>query len=282
MDWFTAIVLGLVQGLTEFLPISSSAHLRIVGEWLGQDPGASFTAITQIGTEIAVLVYFWPDIIRIIRQWIGSLTGKVPKDDPDARMGWYVIIGSIPIVLAGVLLQSLIRTTFRSLWFTGVMLIVFGIILGVADILGRQHKKLEQLNARDGIIYGLAQCLALIPGVSRSGGTLTAGRMLGYDRAAATRYAFLLAIPAVFGAGLHEIYSVFTDDETAAVSWGPTIIATIIAGITGWLVIKFLMQYVERHTYVPFVLYRIALGTLVLVLLAFGVMSGEPPQVPAT
>lgn len=282
MDWFTAIVLGLVQGLTEFLPISSSAHLRIVGEWLGQDPGASFTAITQIGTEIAVLVYFWPDIIRIIRQWIGSLTGKVPKDDPDARMGWYVIIGSIPIVLAGVLLQSLIRTTFRSLWFTGVMLIVFGIILGVADILGRQHKKLEQLNARDGIIYGLAQCLALIPGVSRSGGTLTAGRMLGYDRAAATRYAFLLAIPAVFGAGLHEIYSVFTDDETAAVSWGPTIVATIIAGITGWLVIKFLMQYVERHTYVPFVLYRIALGTLVLVLLAFGVMSGEPPQVPAT
>lgn len=282
MDWFTAIVLGLVQGLTEFLPISSSAHLRIVGEWLGQDPGASFTAITQIGTEIAVLVYFWPDIIRIIRQWIGSLTGKVPKDDPDARMGWYVIIGSIPIVLAGVLLQSLIRTTFRSLWFTGVMLIVFGIILGVADILGRQLKKLEQLNARDGIIYGLAQCLALIPGVSRSGGTLTAGRMLGYDRAAATRYAFLLAIPAVFGAGLHEIYSVFTDDETAAVSWGPTIVATIIAGITGWLVIKFLMQYVERHTYVPFVLYRIALGTLVLVLLAFGVMSGEPPQVPAT
>lgn len=273
MDWLAALVLGLVQGLTEFLPVSSSAHLRIVGEWFGGDPGATFTAITQLGTETAVLVYFWQDIVRIIKKWFGSLRGTVDKRDPDARMGWYIILGSLPIVVLGLLLQDLIREQFRSLWFVGATLVIFGIILGVADVLGKKTRTLEDLDTKHGIIYGFAQALALIPGVSRSGGTITAGRLLGYDRASAARYSFLLAIPAVFGSGLHELYSALKDGVSTGLGWGPTIVATLIAGVVGWLVIKYFMRYIERHSFLPFVLYRIGLGTLILMLLALGVLN---------
>lgn len=273
MDWLAALVLGLVQGLTEFLPVSSSAHLRIVGEWFGGDLGATFTAITQLGTETAVLVYFWQDIVRIIKKWFGSLRGTVDKRDPDARMGWYIILGSLPIVVLGLLLQDLIREQFRSLWFVGATLVIFGIILGVADVLGKKTRTLEDLDTKHGIIYGFAQALALIPGVSRSGGTITAGRLLGYDRASAARYSFLLAIPAVFGSGLHELYSALKDGVSTGLGWGPTIVATLIAGVVGWLVIKYFMRYIERHSFLPFVLYRIGLGTLILMLLALGVLN---------
>ncbi|CAG7845627.1 Undecaprenyl-diphosphatase [Pseudoclavibacter triregionum] len=274
MDWLTAIILGLVQGLTEFLPISSSAHLRIVGDWLGGDPGATFTAITQLGTETAVIVFFWRDIVRIITAWIGSLTGKVDKRDPDARMGWYIILGSLPIGILGLLLQHFIRDQFRSLWLIAGTLIVFGVILGVADVIGRKAKTLADLNGRDGVIFGFAQALALIPGVSRSGGTITAGRLLGYDRASSARYSFLLAIPAVFLSGLYETYSALKDEAgTSAIQWGPTILATIIAGVVGWAVIKYLLRYLEFGSFLPFVLYRIGLGTLIMILLAFGVMQ---------
>lgn len=273
MDWLATFVLGLVQGLTEFLPVSSSAHLRIVGEWFGGDPGATFTAITQLGTETAVLVYFWQDIVRIIKKWFGSLRGTVDKRDPDARMGWYIILGSLPIVILGLLLQDLIREQFRSLWFVGATLVIFGIILGVADVLGKKTRTLEDLDTKHGIIYGFAQALALIPGVSRSGGTITAGRLLGYDRASAARYSFLLAIPAVFGSGLHELYSALKDGVSTGLGWGPTIVATLIAGVVGWLVIKYFMRYIERHSFLPFVLYRIGLGTLILMLLALGVLN---------
>lgn len=274
MDWLTAIILGLVQGLTEFLPISSSAHLRIVGDWLGGDPGATFTAITQLGTETAVIVFFWRDIVRIITAWIGSLTGKVDKRDPDARMGWYIILGSLPIGILGLLLQHFIRDQFRSLWLIAGTLIVFGVILGVADVIGRKAKTLADLNGRDGVIFGFAQALALIPGVSRSGGTITAGRLLGYDRASSARYSFLLAIPAVFLSGLYETYSALKDEAgTGAIQWGPTILATIIAGVVGWAVIKYLLRYLEFGSFLPFVLYRIGLGTLIMILLAFGVMQ---------
>ena len=275
MSWLDAIILAIVQGLTEFLPISSSAHIRIIGEWLQMgDPGATFTAIIQIGTELAVLVYFWKDIVRVISRWFGSLRGTVPKDDPDARMGWWIIIGSVPIVVLGFVLQGFIRTQFRSLWIVATTLIVFGIILGLADVLGKRVKTLEHLNARDGIIFGFAQALALIPGVSRSGGTITAGRLMGYDRPSAARYSFLLAIPAVLGSGLYEVYSALKEPTgVTAVAWGPTIIATIIAGVVGWLVIKFLMKWVETRSFMPFVIYRIALGTLLMMLLMFGVMD---------
>ena len=177
MEFLNAIILGLVQGLTEFLPVSSSAHVRIVGEFLGTggDPGARFTAITQIGTELAVVLYFWHDITRIIGRWCRSLVGKLPRNDPDARMGWLIIIGSLPIIVLGLLFQDQIETVLRSLWITATMLIVFGILLGVADYVGAKKRRLKDLTVGNGIVYGFAQALALVPGVSRSGGTITAG-----------------------------------------------------------------------------------------------------------
>lgn len=276
MGWLEAIVLAIVQGLTEFLPISSSAHIRVAGLAMGmEDPGATFTAIIQIGTELAVVVYFWRDIVRIITRWFQSLTGKVPRNDPDARMGWLIIIGSVPIVLLGVLFQDLIRTQFRSLWIIAISLIVFGIILGLADVLARRVKTLDHLNWKDGLIYGFAQALALIPGVSRSGGTITAGRLMGYDRPSAARYAFLLAIPAVLGSGGYELVGALTEDNAAGapINWGATLLATVISFIVGWAVIKFLMKWVETRSFMPFVIYRIALGTLLIILLIAGAVD---------
>jgi undecaprenyl-diphosphatase len=189
MHLLEALILGIVQGLTEFLPISSSAHLRIIGTFLpsGEDPGAAFTAITQIGTEAAVVVFFWRDIVRIVSQWFRSLTGKVSRNDPDARMGWLIILGSIPIVALGLLFQDQIETVLRSLWIVAIMLIVFGILLGIADHVGAKRRKLNDLTYPHGIAFGFAQALALVPGVSRSGGTITIGLFLGYERAAAAR-----------------------------------------------------------------------------------------------
>jgi undecaprenyl-diphosphatase len=184
MSFIEAIILGLIQGLTEFLPISSSAHLRIVGEFLpsATDPGATFTAITQIGTELAVIIYFRRDIVRIIGKWFqqfrapkGPRSIRVTRDDPDVRLGWVVILGTIPIVLVGYFAQESIRSVFRNLWLIAIVLIVFGIILGLADALGRRTKELTELTYRNGILIGLAQMLALIPGVSRSGATTSAG-----------------------------------------------------------------------------------------------------------
>ena len=186
-----AIILGFVQGLTEFLPISSSAHLRILGEFLpsAEDPGAAFTAITQIGTEAAVVVFFWRDIVRIIGHWFRALFGRIPRNDPDAKLGWLIIVGSIPIVVLGLMFQDQIETVLRSLWITAGMLIFFGVLLGIADHVGAKKRKLQDITIGHGVIYGLAQSLALIPGVSRSGGTITAGLFMGYERAAAARTA---------------------------------------------------------------------------------------------
>ncbi|GGE89541.1 undecaprenyl-diphosphate phosphatase [Mycetocola zhadangensis] len=283
MDILNAIILGLVQGLTEFLPVSSSAHLRIVGEFLGTggDPGARFTAITQIGTELAVVILFWKDIVRIIGAWCRALVGKIPRNDPDARMGWLIIIGSFPIVILGLLFQDQIETTLRSLWFTASMLIGFGILLGIADWIGRKNLKLENLGYRHGIIFGLAQALALIPGVSRSGGTITAGLFLGYERAAAARYAFLLAIPAVLGSGFFQIYKSVADPCVEGATgcipeiYGPleTLIATVVAFIVAIFVIKFFMNYISKRSFMPFVIYRIVLGLVLFGLLGTGVLA---------
>jgi undecaprenyl-diphosphatase len=268
-----AIILGLVQGLTEFLPISSSAHLRIVGEFLptAQDPGAAFTAITQIGTEAAVIVFFWRDIVRIVGHWFRALFGRIPRNDPDARMGWLIIIGTIPIVVLGLLFQDQIETALRSLWLIAGMLIFFGVLLGIADLVGAKRRKLEELTVGHGIIYGLAQSLALIPGVSRSGGTITAGLFLGYERAAAARYAFLLAIPAVLGSGFYQLYKSW--DEPGVFTLGETAVATGVAFVVALGVIWFFMSWISKHSFLPFVIYRVALGTLVLVLLAMGVIQ---------
>ncbi|QCU78066.1 undecaprenyl-diphosphate phosphatase [Citricoccus sp. SGAir0253] len=275
MNWLEAIILGLVQGLTEFLPISSSAHLRIVGEFLpgAADPGAAFTAITQIGTELAVLIFFWRDIVRIVSRWFRSLTGSVPRNDPDARMGWLIIVGSVPIGVAGLLFEEYIDTTFRSLWIVATMLIVFGLLLAVADSLGRQAKPLEKLTVRDGILYGLAQMMALIPGVSRSGGTITMGLALGYTREAATRYAFLLAVPAVFASGFYKLFKALAEPgQQGAYGMVETVVATIVAFVVGYVVIGWLMRFISTNSFKPFVWYRLGLGVALYVLLGLGVI----------
>jgi undecaprenyl-diphosphatase len=274
MGWFEAVVLGLVQGLTEFLPVSSSAHLRIVGTAFGwDDPGAAFTAITQIGTEAAVLLYFRRDIARIISAWVLSLGGR-RKGDPDARMGWLIIIGSLPIIVLGLLLKDRIETTFRDLRIVAIALVAFSLILYVADRMGRKKLELDDLTVRDGVVYGLAQALALVPGVSRSGGTITAGLFLGYTREAAARYSFLLAIPAVLGSGFYEAYGALKGDTKGAhVDWPPTIVATVIAFAVGLSVIAWLLRYLNRGSFTPFVVYRVLLGLLVLTLVGAGVLD---------
>ena len=275
MHLIEAIFLGLVQGLTEFLPVSSSAHLRIVGAFLpdAQDPGAAFTAITQLGTEAAVVVFFWRDIVRIVSHWFRSLIGRVPRTDPDARLGWLIVIGTIPIVVLGLLFQKQIETAFRSLWLIAATLIFFGVLLGIADMVGAKRRKLEDLTIGHGVIYGLAQSLALLPGVSRSGGTITAGLFLGYERAAAARYAFLLAIPAVFGSGLFELYKSIKEPGTAVYSLLETAVATVVAFGVGLAVIAFFMSWISKHSFLPFVVYRVFIGSLLLVLLSLGVIQ---------
>lgn len=274
MDLIEVIILGIVQGLTEFLPISSSAHIRIVGEMFpnAADPGATFTAITQIGTELAVLVYFRKKIVAIIKAWFLSLSGKVPRNDPDARMGWLVILGSIPIVLIGYFAQEYIRTTFRNLWIVAIVLIVFGLLLGLADALGKRNRGLNDIIYQHGIAMGFAQALALIPGVSRSGATTTAALALGYNRTAAAEYAFLLAVPAVFGSGLYELVNGL-GDPMVPYNLGLTAVATIVAFIVGLLVIAYLMKYLKKGSFLPFVIYRLLLAIVLMVLLATGVLN---------
>lgn len=282
MSFIEAIILGLVQGLTEFLPISSSAHLRILGEFLpsGEDPGATFTAIIQLGTELAVVIYFWNDIVRIISKWFrhfgsrgGAHSGGIAKDDPDVRLGWLIILGTIPIVLAGYFLQDLIRDSLRSLWIVAVVLIVFGALLWAADALGRRTRELDQMTYRSGLLIGLAQMLALIPGVSRSGATTSAGLALGYTRPAAAQFAFLLAVPAVFGSGLYEL--VTSIREPGENAFGPleTLVATVVAFAVGLAVIAYLMRYLKRGSFLPFVIYRFALGATLIILLSTGVLQ---------
>ena len=272
VDYLQAVVLGIIQGLTEFLPISSSAHLRILPEMFGWgDPGAAFTAVIQIGTELAVLIYFRKDIWRIASMWVRSLFRAEYRGHLDARMGWFIIIGSLPIVVLGIALKDLIEEDFRSLWIIGTTLVVLGIVLGIADRVGGTEKTIKQITLRDAILMGLAQACALIPGVSRSGATLSMGRFLGYDREAATRYAFLLAIPAVIGAGVFELKEIPNGDNLYG--WGPTLLATVVSFVIGYAAIAWLLRYVSTHSFTPFVIYRVALGTLTLILAATGVLA---------
>jgi len=272
-----AIFLGIIQGLTEFLPISSSAHIRILGEFLpsAQDPGATFTAIMQIGTEIAVLIFFRNDIVRIVRAAINySLRRKTSSEsDYESKLALMIVIGSLPIFIAGFLAQDYIRNNFRSLWLIASTLIVFGLFLGIADHRGRKDRNLEDLTVRHGLAYGVAQSLALIPGVSRSGATIAMGRLLGYRREAALRYSFLLAIPAVLGSGAYELLQAIQEPTSTVFSLSETFVATVIAFITGYAVIAWLMKFVQTKSFMPFVIYRITLGTIVLVLLATGAIS---------
>lgn len=276
---FEALFLGLLQGLTEFLPISSSAHLRLAGEFLPNagDPGATFTAITQIGTELAVLIYFRKDIVRIAAAWLSKalLRKEIPGSSPqDIRLGWMIILGSVPIVVLGYLFQENIRNTFRSLWLIAIVMISFGIILGVADKFGKSERNLSTLTPQHGFAYGLAQSLALVPGVSRSGATIAMGRLLGYTRESALRYSFLLAVPAVFGSGLYELKTAIGEsDPSAPYSLIETFGATVVAFLVGYAVIAWLMKFISTRSFMPFIVYRIALGTTILALLSAGVIN---------
>ena len=270
--------LGALQGLTEFLPISSSAHIRIAGALFGtaEDPGARFTAITQIGTELAVLIFFRNDIKQIISAWFRQITKRASfseSEKSDARMGWLIIVGSLPIAILGYFGSDVIRNDFRSLWLIASTLIIFGLILGIADKYGKSDRELANLNTRDGLLYGVAQSMALIPGVSRSGATIAMGRFLGYSRQAALRYSFLLALPAVFGSGLYELKGALQDGgQTGTFSIPETLVATGIAFVIGYAVIAWLLKFVSTKSFAPFIIYRIGLGSLLLVLLATGVI----------
>ncbi|MET7968898.1 undecaprenyl-diphosphate phosphatase [Micromonospora sp. NPDC005305] len=276
MTWVEAIVLGIVQGLTEFLPVSSSGHLRITSAiFFDRDAGASFTAVTQLGTEAAVLIYFFKDIWRIVRTWVLGLFDSSVRSSLDYRMGWYVIVGTIPIGIFGLLFKDQIRTAGRNLYLISGTLILFGLVLAFAEYWGRQTRTLENFRMRDGVIMGFAQAAALIPGVSRSGGTLTAGLLLNLTRETAARYSFLLAIPAVVISGVFSIPDVFEPSApgTAAPSVAQMIVATVIAFGIGYAAIAWLLRYVAHHTLYLFVLYRVALGSLVLCLLLTGTID---------
>jgi len=268
-----AIFLGIIQGLTEFLPISSSAHVRIVGEFLpgAKDPGATFTAIMQIGTEVAVLIFFRNEIIKILKASFGYLLGNRTSLH-EAKLGLWIFVGSIPIFILGYLGQSYIRDNFRSLWLISFTLIFFGLLLGLIDHFGKKMKDLESLNARDGVWYGIAQAMALIPGVSRSGSTIAMGRLLGYKREAALKYSFLLAIPAVMGSGTYELLNSL-NEPTNNFTLSQTAIATLVAFLMGYAVIAWLMKFVQTKSFLPFVIYRLLLGITILVLLSLGTIT---------
>ncbi|WP_067526885.1 undecaprenyl-diphosphate phosphatase [Nocardia uniformis] len=309
MTWLQAVVLGLVQGVTEFLPISSSGHLRIVSSvFFGDDAGASFTAVTQLGTEAAVLVYFAKDIGRILVAWFTTVWAQLTQKqrqtvplhdqpttqlpvysevehpryglDPDAqrdldyRIGWYVIIATIPIGAIGFLFRDEIRTGARNLWLVSFMLIAFAFVIAAGEYYGKKQRPIEQLTTRDGLIMGFAQCLALIPGVSRSGATSTAGLFLGLTREAAVRFSFLLAIPAVLASGLFSLPDAFEPAGAGLNASGPQLlVATLIAFGAGYASVAWLLRFVTNHSLNWFVGYRIILGLTVMGLLAGGVIS---------
>jgi undecaprenyl-diphosphatase len=271
MSWLHAIVLGISQGLTEFLPISSTAHTLIISKLLGwPDPGAAFTAVTQIGTELAVVIYFRKDILRILKAWTISFVKPEMRANADAKMGWYVIVGTIPIGIAGLLFKSSIETTARNLWLVAGALIVMGILLGVADKYATHNKVESDLTAKDAVMFGIGQALALIPGVSRSGATITTGLAMGFKRDMVARYSFLLAIPAVFASAALTAGDISSDKF---VNWPATIVATVVAFVVGYFVIASLMKYLQTRTFMPFVIYRVVLGSILVILLATGVLS---------
>jgi len=271
-----AIVLGLVQGLTEFLPISSTGHILFVPALAGwPDPGAAFSAVIQLGTMAAVLVYFRADLWRMALAFLKSFTGDRPlwrSEDSDGRIGWYIVLGTIPISIVGIVFKDQIENNVRTLSLVAIVMILFSFVLMAADLKGAQDRDVKELTLKDGIIIGLFQALALIPGVSRSGSTISGGLFLGLNRESATRYSFLLSVPAVVLSGLFELRNI-GDSTGASVGIGPTVIATVLAFISGYFAIAFLLRFVRTHNFSVFVVYRVAVGVLMLVLLATGAVS---------
>ena len=273
MSPFEAILLGIIQGLTEFLPISSSAHVQIAQELMGlselsKPELTAFIATIQIGTELAVIVYFFKTIIEILKAFFTEGLRPFAKQSSQSKLGWFIILGTLPIVALGLLFQDFIENQLRQLWIIGVTLILFGILLGVADRFAPKQKPIEALDLRSGLAFGFGQALALIPGVSRSGGSITVGLMMGFTREAAARYSFLLAIPAVIAAGGYQFLKSYQDlpqDLLLA-----TVAATIVSFLVGYAVIAWLLKYLTKGSFMPFVIWRVGVGTLLLVSLGLG------------
>ncbi len=275
MDIVKAILYGIVQGLTEFLPVSSNAHIRIVGGLLHEDPGAAFTAIIQLGTVAAVILYFAKDLGKAFMAWWYSITGKKDVDQTEARIGWAVFVGTLPIIALGFAFHEKIETTLRSLNIVATALIGFGLVMLVADRM-KHTRKINDVTVKDGLVVGLWQCLALIPGVSRSGSTISGALFQGFDRVAAARFSFLLSIPSVTAAGLYEAYKVIKHaDPGSGIQWGPTIVATIVSFIVGYVAIKFFISYLQKHGIAIFVWYRVALGIVILLLVQQGIVDKD-------
>ncbi|MGN6607839.1 MAG: undecaprenyl-diphosphate phosphatase [Jatrophihabitans sp.] len=280
MTFVQAVILGLVQGLTEFLPISSTAHLRIVPalfDWhlnynqdIPNDPGAAFTAVIQLGTTLAIVLYFWRDLWNVTRTWFRGIVAKDVRGSHEYRMGWYLILATIPIGILGLVFKHQIETGAHNLWLIASALIVLALVLLVAERVGTRVRGEAQITTTDAVAIGGAQALALIPGVSRSGSTITAGLFRGLDRPTAARFSFLLSIPAVLLSGLYEAYSHAGDRNAPGA--GVTIVATIVAFVVGFASIAWLMRYIARHSTMIFIGYRIALGILLIVLLSAGVL----------
>lgn len=286
MDLLVAIIMGIVQGLSEFLPISSSAHLRLVPVALHfYDPGAGFTAVIQIGTVVAVVIYFWKDLAAAFKAWARSITDRDSRPTPEARMGWAVFVGTLPVIIVGVALRHQIKSeSLRSLYVVAASMIGMAIIMWVAEIYGRKSRKLKDVTATDGLLPGVLQCLALIPGMSRSGSTITGAFFEGFDREAATRFSFLMSVPSVLGAGVFELFEARKELSASGVGFVATAVATVVSFVVGYATIKFLISWISKHGISIFVWYRLALGILLLVLLQQGIihpMTGEGDERPA-
>jgi undecaprenyl-diphosphatase len=277
LNFFNAVILGIVQGLTEFIPVSSSAHVQIAESLLGLQASSksaltAFIATIQLGTEAAVLLYFWRDIYRIVAAWGAGLVDRSKRSNHDYKLGWLVIIGSLPVVLVGLVFQSVIENQLRSLWVAAIMLILFGLILGLVDRVGAKNRNMNQLTLGHGILYGIGQALAVVPGVSRSGATISVGLALGYTRKVATRYSFLLAIPAVLASGLLEFFKSVSNLPEANLA--ETVVATVVSFVVGYAVIAGLLRYLDRGSYIPFVIWRVLVGASLLAALGVGLISG--------
>jgi undecaprenyl-diphosphatase len=295
MEWIEAIILGIVQGVTEFLPISSSAHLRIVPELFGwEDPGAAFTAVTHLGSAVAIVLFFGKDLLRIANAWIRSLRSTASLregqlvavrgssdagshrrrktwDPFDARLGWYIIIGTIPIVIGGVLLEDYIENEFRSLWIVASTFVVLGVVLWLADRYGPRELGIDQLSVKYALIIGIAQVGALVPGVSRAGATICMALILGFQREASARFALLLAVPAVLGAVIFEWGTAMGGDSVYGT--GPTILAVIVAFVASYAAIFWLLKWLQTRTFTPFVIYRVVVGLAIIGFLTAGVLT---------
>ena len=276
MDLLHAILLGFVEGITEFLPISSTGHLTIIEKLLGYSINSrditAFTAIVQVGAVLATLLYLRKDLARIIGVWMRGLTDSTARKSTDYRFGWAIILGSLPIGVVGLLFQDQIETTLRSLWLVSIALIAWSGVMWIADRYGQQNRHENAVTWKDTLIIGLVQCIALIPGVSRSGATMSAGLLRGLDRVTVTKLSFFLSIPALTAAGILQTLQEYKNISTG-VGWGPTIVATLVSFCVAYVAVAWLLKFIAKHSYTVFIVYRLALGTILILLLATGAIS---------